>query len=46
MRRHSRWYVYPVLIALIGFAAFIAVHDISVPAETAEIEIPFDKLQK
>lgn len=46
MRRNSRWYIYPVLIIVLGFAAFIAVRDIDVPTETIEREIPYDKLQK
>lgn len=46
MRQKSRWYVYPVLIAVIGFGIFIAVYDIQVSKTTVEKEIRYEKLQK
>ncbi len=46
MRRNSRWYVYPILFVVIGFAVFIAVYDIQVPKTTVEKEIRYDQLQK
>lgn len=46
MRRSSNWYVYPVLLALLGFGIFIAVQDLNVPTQTVEKEIPYDRLQK
>lgn len=46
MRQKSRRYVYPVLLAAIGFGIFIAVYDIQVPKTTVEKEIRYEKLQK
>ncbi len=46
MRRNSRWYVYPILLVVIGFGIFIAVYDIQVPKTTVEKEIRYDQLQK
>ena len=46
MRQKSRWYVYPILLAVIGFGVFIAVYDIQVPKTTVQKEISYDKLQK
>ncbi|MGN0903942.1 MAG: hypothetical protein ACI4PW_02180 [Alphaproteobacteria bacterium] len=46
MRRSSRWYVYPVLLILLGFGIFIAVRDINVPTTPVEKEISYDRLQK
>lgn len=46
MRRKSRWYLYPVVFAVIGFGLFIALHDIQVTQVTVEKDIPYDQLQK
>ncbi len=46
MRRNSRWYVYPVLLVIIGFGVFIAVYDIQVPKTSVEKEISYERLQK
>lgn len=46
MHRSSRWYLYPVLLAVIGFGVFIAVYDIQVPKTTVEKEIGYERLQK
>ena len=46
MRQKSRWYLYPVLLAVIGFGIFIAVYDIQISKTTVEKEISYDKLQK
>ncbi len=46
MRRNSRWYVYPILFAVIGFGVFIAVYDIQVPKTSVEKEISYERLQK
>lgn len=46
MRQKSRWYVYPVVLAVIGFGLFIALYDIQVPKTTVEKEISYDRLQK
>lgn len=46
MRRNSRWYVYPILLAVIGFGVFITVYDIQVPKTSVEKEISYERLQK
>ncbi|MGN1078968.1 MAG: hypothetical protein ACI4TE_02220 [Alphaproteobacteria bacterium] len=46
MRRNSRWYVYPILLVVIGFGVFIAVYDIQVPKTSVEKEISYERLQK
>ncbi|MBR1777635.1 MAG: hypothetical protein IJ752_03510 [Alphaproteobacteria bacterium] len=46
MRQKSRWYIYPVLLAVIGFGIFIAVYDIQIPKTTVEKDISYDRLQK
>ena len=46
MRNHSRWYVYPILLLVIGFGVFIAFYDIQIPKETIVKEISYDELQK
>ena len=46
MRRNSRWYIYPILLAVMGFGVFIAVYDIQIPKTTVQKDISYDKLQK
>ena len=46
MRQKSRWYIYPVVLVVIGFGLFIALYDIQVPKTTVEKDIGYDRLQK
>ena len=46
MRQKSRWYIYPILLAVIGFGVFIAVYDIQIPKTVVQKDIRYDKLQK
>ncbi len=46
MRRSSRWYLYPIFFAIIGFGIFVAVHDFEIPKTPVRKEIRYDKLQK
>ncbi len=46
MRRKSRWYIYPIILAVAGFGLFIALHDYQVPQTDVEKDIPYARLQK
>lgn len=46
MRRKTRWYIHPIVLAVVGIAVFLAVHDIQIPKTTVEKEISYDRLQK